>query len=253
MALTAVGRGPPAALRRLPRAARARCRRAARGRVDRRARRDPGAARLPARARCCAGSAWATPTACCSRRLVAVSGAWTLATLAVVVFAALATFADAGRGLALYLLVAPLVPVLGVVAGVRRRPTPSSSSRARPRTRRRGSRRCAPRPSWSRLVPLSIARRPRRAEHRLARVRVAAASARAHPRHARRDDLVGARARGHRRRRGVGRRDRGRVREPRRRRGRQPRAAGRLPRPRGARGRRAGASHRSRTHPRRLA
>ena len=46
----------------------------------------------------------------------AVSGAWTLATLAVVVFAALATFADAGRGLALYLLVAPLVPVVGVVA-----------------------------------------------------------------------------------------------------------------------------------------
>jgi hypothetical protein len=48
----------------------------------------------------------------------AVSGAWTLATLAVVVFAALATFADAGRGLALYLLVAPLVPVVGEPAGI---------------------------------------------------------------------------------------------------------------------------------------
>jgi hypothetical protein len=46
----------------------------------------------------------------------ALDGAWLLATLAVVVFAALAAIPSAAEGRALYLLVAPLVPVLGVVA-----------------------------------------------------------------------------------------------------------------------------------------
>jgi hypothetical protein len=46
----------------------------------------------------------------------ALNGAWLLATLAVVVFAALAAIPSASQGQALYLLVAPLVPVAGVVA-----------------------------------------------------------------------------------------------------------------------------------------
>jgi hypothetical protein len=45
-----------------------------------------------------------------------LNGAWLLATLAVVVFAALAAIPSAAQGQALYLLVAPLVPVAGVVA-----------------------------------------------------------------------------------------------------------------------------------------
>lgn len=45
-----------------------------------------------------------------------LSGAWTLATVAVVVFAALAAIPGVAQGDGLYLLVAPLVPVLGVVA-----------------------------------------------------------------------------------------------------------------------------------------
>jgi hypothetical protein len=45
-----------------------------------------------------------------------LDGAWLLATLAVVVFAALAAIPLAAGGRALYLLVAPLVPVAGVVA-----------------------------------------------------------------------------------------------------------------------------------------
>jgi hypothetical protein len=45
-----------------------------------------------------------------------LNGAWTLATLAVVVFAALAAIPSGTQGRALYLLVSPLVPVLGVVA-----------------------------------------------------------------------------------------------------------------------------------------
>ena len=45
-----------------------------------------------------------------------LSGAWTLASVAVVVFAALAAIPGVSQGRALYLLVAPLVPVLGVVA-----------------------------------------------------------------------------------------------------------------------------------------
>jgi hypothetical protein len=44
-----------------------------------------------------------------------LNGAWLLATLAVVVFAALAAIPSATQGQALYLLVAPLVPVIGVV------------------------------------------------------------------------------------------------------------------------------------------
>ena len=46
----------------------------------------------------------------------ALDGAWLLATLAVVLFAALAAIPSATQGRALYLLVAPLVPVAGVVA-----------------------------------------------------------------------------------------------------------------------------------------
>jgi hypothetical protein len=46
----------------------------------------------------------------------ALDGAWALATLAVVVFAALAAIPAVAEGRALYLLVAPLIPVLGVVA-----------------------------------------------------------------------------------------------------------------------------------------
>jgi hypothetical protein len=45
-----------------------------------------------------------------------LDGAWTLATLAVLVFAALAAIPGVADGRALYLLVAPLVPVIGVVA-----------------------------------------------------------------------------------------------------------------------------------------
>jgi len=45
-----------------------------------------------------------------------VRGAWTLATIAVVVFATLAAIPGVTQGQALYLLVAPLVPVIGVVA-----------------------------------------------------------------------------------------------------------------------------------------
>jgi hypothetical protein len=45
----------------------------------------------------------------------ALDGAWALATLAVVVFAALAAIPAVAEGRALYLLVAPLIPVLGVV------------------------------------------------------------------------------------------------------------------------------------------
>jgi hypothetical protein len=45
-----------------------------------------------------------------------LNGAWMIATLAVVVFAAFAAIPSAREGRALYLLVAPLVPVLGVVA-----------------------------------------------------------------------------------------------------------------------------------------
>lgn len=45
-----------------------------------------------------------------------LNGAWLLATLAVVVFAAVAAIPSATQGQALYLLVAPLVPVAGVVA-----------------------------------------------------------------------------------------------------------------------------------------
>jgi len=44
-----------------------------------------------------------------------LDGAWTLATLAVIAFAALAAIDGGDRGTALYLLLAPLVPVLGVV------------------------------------------------------------------------------------------------------------------------------------------
>jgi hypothetical protein len=44
-----------------------------------------------------------------------LDGAWLLATLAIVVFAALAAIPSAAGGRALYLLVAPLVPVAGVV------------------------------------------------------------------------------------------------------------------------------------------
>jgi hypothetical protein len=44
-----------------------------------------------------------------------LNGAWLLATLAVVLFAALAAIASTAQGQALYLLVAPLVPVSGVV------------------------------------------------------------------------------------------------------------------------------------------
>lgn len=44
-----------------------------------------------------------------------LGGAWTLATVAVVVFAALAAMPGSAQGRALYLLVSPLVPVLGVV------------------------------------------------------------------------------------------------------------------------------------------
>jgi hypothetical protein len=46
----------------------------------------------------------------------ALNGAWLLATLAVVVFAAVAAIPSETQGQALYLLVAPLVPVAGVVA-----------------------------------------------------------------------------------------------------------------------------------------
>ena len=45
-----------------------------------------------------------------------LDGAWLLATLAVVVFAAVAAIPSETQGQALYLLVAPLVPVAGVVA-----------------------------------------------------------------------------------------------------------------------------------------
>jgi hypothetical protein len=44
-----------------------------------------------------------------------LDGAWALATLGVVVFAALAAIPAVAEGRALYLLVAPLIPVLGVV------------------------------------------------------------------------------------------------------------------------------------------
>jgi hypothetical protein len=45
-----------------------------------------------------------------------MSTAWTLATVIVLVFAALAAFTDTDAGRAVYLIVAPLVPVAGVVA-----------------------------------------------------------------------------------------------------------------------------------------
>ena len=45
-----------------------------------------------------------------------LNGAWLLATMAVVVFAAVAAIPSETQGQALYLLVAPLVPVAGVVA-----------------------------------------------------------------------------------------------------------------------------------------
>ena len=45
-----------------------------------------------------------------------LNGAWPLATLAVIVFAAVAAIPSEAQGQALYLLVAPLVPVAGVVA-----------------------------------------------------------------------------------------------------------------------------------------
>jgi hypothetical protein len=45
-----------------------------------------------------------------------LNGAWLLATLAVIVFAAVAAIPSETQGQALYLLVAPLVPVVGVVA-----------------------------------------------------------------------------------------------------------------------------------------
>jgi anti-sigma factor RsiW len=48
-----------------------------------------------------------------------LDGAWMLATLAVVLFAALAAIPSVTQGRALYLLVAPLVPVVGVVAAFR--------------------------------------------------------------------------------------------------------------------------------------
>jgi hypothetical protein len=45
-----------------------------------------------------------------------LSGAWTVAMLVIVAFSALAAVVDLSRGRALYLAVAPLVPVLGVIA-----------------------------------------------------------------------------------------------------------------------------------------
>ena len=44
-----------------------------------------------------------------------LDGAWTIATIAVIAFAALAAIETGDRGTALYLLLAPLVPVIGVV------------------------------------------------------------------------------------------------------------------------------------------
>jgi hypothetical protein len=56
------------------------------------------------------------PTAVLVAAARSLSTAWTLATVVVLTFAALAAFTDTEAGRAVYLIIAPLVPVAGVVA-----------------------------------------------------------------------------------------------------------------------------------------